>query len=653
MPKPGEALRQVLYLVGSQLASRVFTFLLNALVARQVGLASYGLSTVNMYLLDAIILTLAREGMRRAGPRFELSLRKGESIDSSSFRERRRKLVNLLWLCVPVGLVVSIVCIPLFLYRARDMEMGDGASYNAYSYALCMTAISSILQLIAEPFWVISDNHILFDLRARSEAYGVMGKCITTYICVVFLQMGVLSFGVGSLAFGSLYLFVYVSHFIETAKDNQASLSRHTPSYSPSPVPFQFFQAPYITDLRDVFPSFSSFSSSPSPSPSPLSPSPSPSPSPSASPSSSSPSPSASSPSPSPSSSSPSFLASHFDPDMTRLALSFSSQSLMKLFLTEGEKVVLVSFSSNTDTQGIYGLVHNLGSLVARFLFLPLEQSSFSEFNTTMKTHKSNGGDKAGEREKDKGEKEEEKREKGEKERESSDSPNLSQLEAGLRLLGLLLKTVVLIGLVFVSFGPNFSFVLIHIIYGHVWSSTSAPLVLSVYCVYVLCIAVNGVSEAFLFAIIPQSQVKSYNKYLFVFSCVYLAASALLLRYGPVGIILVNCVNMLARVIYTSTFVIAKMRRLERERELRSLFFQHFSLSPFTLLAFASSFSICWFSFGFFSVSLCPSVFCFIPHIGVGFVLVVVVAATVYLKEKAFLSSMRSLSSHKPTNKSD
>lgn len=68
--QPGSALRKVTYLIGSQLLSRVLTFALNVVVARRVGLQSYGLATVNLYLLDAVILTLAREGFRRCGSRF-------------------------------------------------------------------------------------------------------------------------------------------------------------------------------------------------------------------------------------------------------------------------------------------------------------------------------------------------------------------------------------------------------------------------------------------------------------------------------------------------------------------------------------------------------------------------------------------------------
>ena len=54
-----------------------------------------------------------------------------------------------------------------------------------------------------------------------------------------------------------------------------------------------------------------------------------------------------------------------------------------------------------------------------------------------------------------------------------------------LRLLGCL-------GLLFVAFGPAYSWLLLHLLYGDEWSATAAPQALAVYCLYVLLMAVNG-----------------------------------------------------------------------------------------------------------------------------------------------------------------
>jgi oligosaccharide translocation protein RFT1 len=49
-----------------------------------------------------------------------------------------------------------------------------------------------------------------------------------------------------------------------------------------------------------------------------------------------------------------------------------------------------------------------------------------------------------------------------------------------------------LIGIYFVAFGPNYSFILLHLLYGSTYSYSAATTVLSWYCLYVLFMGVNG-----------------------------------------------------------------------------------------------------------------------------------------------------------------
>ena len=51
-----------------------------------------------------------------------------------------------------------------------------------------------------------------------------------------------------------------------------------------------------------------------------------------------------------------------------------------KLLLAEGSKLVMATFE-NSRAQGVYGLVTNLGSLVVRTLFQPIEEAAFLSFS--------------------------------------------------------------------------------------------------------------------------------------------------------------------------------------------------------------------------------------------------------------------------------
>jgi oligosaccharide translocation protein RFT1 len=54
------------------------------------------------------------------------------------------------------------------------------------------------------------------------------------------------------------------------------------------------------------------------------------------------------------------------------------------------------------------------------------------------------------------------------------------------------LKLVILIGLIFMAFGPSYSYSLIRLLYGEKWSDGEASLALQFYCLYIIVLAMNG-----------------------------------------------------------------------------------------------------------------------------------------------------------------
>ena len=66
------------------------------------------------------------------------------------------------------------------------------------------------------------------------------------------------------------------------------------------------------------------------------------------------------------------------DPEQRRVASSFVGQAMVKQVLTDCEKYVMTIFNLLTlSEQGIFDVVSNLGSLAARFIFRPIEESSY------------------------------------------------------------------------------------------------------------------------------------------------------------------------------------------------------------------------------------------------------------------------------------
>ncbi len=211
-----------------------------------------------------------------------------------------------------------------------------------------------------------------------------------------------------------------------------------------------------------------------------------------------------------------------WDPELLRMCAVFSLQSVEKHVLAEGEKLVLAIFQSGYD-QGVYGLVSNLGTLVVRIVFQPFEEAAFTAFSHSAQGPA--GASLAG------------RRRQGE-------------------LLLPLLKGVALVGLLAGALGPSYSYTVLRLAYGDRWAETDAPAVLTLYSFYVVTLALNGLTEAFVHATASKAQLGAINRMLIVFSAVFVAASILFVRlWGTSGVVLAGCVNMSLRIIFSCKLI--------------------------------------------------------------------------------------------------
>lgn len=301
------------------------------------------------------------------------------------------------------------------------------------------------------------------------------------------------------------------------------------------------------------------------------------------------------------------FMQAAPDTKLAYLVLSFKLVTAVKFVLTEGEKIVLLLFVPlDAHAVGVFAIVSNLGSLVARFLLQPIEEISLSLFSRL-------GSARAGQA-----------------------TVQLTQLSLLLRHLML---AVCVLGLLLISFGPNYAFLLFHLLYGSKWSQTDAPAVLSWYCVYVLLIAINGVSEAFVHATINADENVRLNIVLTAISVVYLALTAVLGAWlGPAGLIAANCVNMAARILYSAHYTHNYFRPLRTFR-LRSLI-----PNAMVLLAFAICFAVTHVSARLIAPGTTATGWkSHALHVAVGVACVGAVVAVVWHTERAAVREMRAM----------
>uniref|UniRef100_A0A3Q2YN14 Protein RFT1 homolog n=1 Tax=Hippocampus comes TaxID=109280 RepID=A0A3Q2YN14_HIPCM len=176
--------------------------------------------------------------------------------------------------------------------------------------------------------------------------------------------------------------------------------------------------------------------------------------------------------------------------------------------------------------QGVYDIVNNLGSMVARFIFLPIEESFYIFFAKVLER----GRDVKSQKQEDVG--------------------------VAADVLQCLLKLVLVIGLIIAVFGYAYSELALDIYGGSLLSSGAGPSLLRYYSCYVLLLAVNGVTECFVFAAMSQEEVDKYNLVMLALSASFLFLSYMLTWWaGGVGFILANCLNMALRITHSVLYI--------------------------------------------------------------------------------------------------
>ncbi|GBG25680.1 Protein RFT1-like [Hondaea fermentalgiana] len=496
----GSALRGASLLASVQLLSRALTFVLNVGLTRHLEDPSLlGVSSVQLYLLYTVVLTLAREGVRRTCLRTAAARGDGPVAahgQGAAALATRRDLVNLTWCAVLAGWAATPLACQWFIWSA-DAAALEKISMQDYRQSIWIVGLAIVTELLSEPMFVAAQGQLAYGRRSAIEALAVTARCLVTIGLVLAAKMGLQAFAFGYVAYAATLLLGYTAYFAQASRTTGQNQEL-------SPI----WALHGLEDLK------------------------------------------------------PTDWLRVRDADLFQLAASMSLQQVWKLVLAEGEKMVMVTLATDASDQAVYALVFNLGSLVARFVFLPIEEAAFAVFGKLNDLAKHGNT--------------------------FADAPQSTTARISPRVLvALLCRAMTLLGLVFVAFGPSYAHFLIHFLYGERWSEhTTAPQVLGYYCVYVLVLAVNGVTEAYVHATANDATLRRFNGWLFVFSVVYLASAAALVQYRAPGLILANSINMAMRIVFSVRYIVATSGSSVTE-----LFPAATSLAAFALAAIATHLS--------------------------------------------------------------
>nr|CAG8513782.1 10222_t:CDS:2 [Entrophospora candida] len=312
-----------------------------------------------------------------------------------------------------------------------------------------------------------------------------------------------------------------------------------------------------------------------------------------------------------------------FDEHFFNLSKTFTKQSLLKHVLTEGDKM-LITWLSNPNDQGIYAIVVNYGSLIVRILFQPVEETGRTLFSKLL----SDSGD--------------------DDDIKNKRSIKNYKIFYALDILLIIIKFHIFLGLFFIGFATNYTGTLIDLLIGPSWSNLSTPLVLSVYCLYIPIMGINGITEAFVAAVATEETLKILNYWLILFSAGFVGAGIFFMKIlstGAVGLIFANMFNLSMRIIWSWNFIRNYFLNKCESNEEKNLIQQ--KLSIFNILPNSSvilSFIISWFITYLSNLYIGWDTFeAKIKHISVGLTFMNVVIGIIYLKEKKYIEDVLKL----------
>ena len=90
------------------------------------------------------------------------------------------------------------------------------------------------------------------------------------------------------------------------------------------------------------------------------------------------------------------------------------------------------------------------------------------------------------------------------------------------------------------------------LVYSKIWATTTATKIMQSYCIYLMFMASNGMSEAFAYGLANDTVLNKLQNLLIFNSVLYITAVVVLsAQFGIVGLIYANCLNMGVRAIWS------------------------------------------------------------------------------------------------------
>lgn len=457
-----------------QIIFRCVTFIINAWVIRNVGHEVLGIMNVRLLLLESTILFLSREPFNRAclGQKDEFSW---------------HQIINQIWLSVPLSCILSLFFVYIWL---NVLPLGNPEYAFQYAFGCWSVAVSCVIELCSANMALVTQLFCFVKLKVALDTLHIFIRTVIFVSVIIYDRtLALVAFSLAQVCSIAAVGIIYYIFFYWYIKNK--------PLFAKGALKNTFVPESVLTKLYEnmddfQFTSLKEFL--------------------------------------------PKWLGSinlTFNKKLSSLTVSFAKQGIVKQLLTEGEKYVMsVSPVLTFSEQATYDVVNNLGSLAARFIFRPIEDSSYFYFTQMV----------------------------------SRELPLHKQDQHKIResstVLSQVCKTVSSIGLIVLVFGQSYAYTLLWMYGGESFVASGLPVqLLRSHCLAIVLLAVNGVTECYTFATMTSAQLNSYNYLMVFFSISFLIISYVLTyTFGPVGFIISNCINMFARIMHSIHFINKKYK---------------------------------------------------------------------------------------------
>jgi oligosaccharide translocation protein RFT1 len=463
----------VTFLLFGQAFTKLSTFIMNQILITYVSPKIFGINAFLEFLMSSILF-FSREGIRLSSQRIQDP--DDEDLESSDSRLTEklvdkydnRKLIHgsrlaILQSIINIGYVPLCIGFPLatvIMYWQYGKISDLFKNMELFNVSLILIYFAVIFELLSEPFYILNQFNLNYDKRTRYETSAITLSCFINFAVIFWFKDQTNHEGLPILAFSIGKL----AHSLTLLMLYYLDFRRFRKQLHNGNHLSLALTKIYKQSNQD----FHYFDSG---------------------------------------------AISHFYKMFFNLCF--------KHLLTEGDKLIINSLCT-VEEQGIYSLISNYGSLLARLVFAPIEES-LRNFLTRL----------------------------------LSDNKTTKGVKLSIDILKKITHFYLYLSLIIAIFGPLNSGYLIQKIVGNNWSnhvSDTIPL----YTLYLPLLAFNGILEAVHQSTANGNEVVKYTYFMIVFSFIFFITSYIGIEYFKLslhGLILSNMINMFLRIIYCYAFI--------------------------------------------------------------------------------------------------